>query len=94
MKLVDTNVWLAAVLSGHDFHTVVREWLEGEVVTDGLLFCRSTQQSFLRLLTTAAVLRPLGIPPLTNAEAWAVYQGFLEDPRIAYAQETAELESS
>jgi toxin-antitoxin system PIN domain toxin len=47
-----------------------------------VLFCRATQQSLLRLLTTAAVLAPYGNPPLTNDEAWQVYAAFAADDRI------------
>jgi toxin-antitoxin system PIN domain toxin len=50
-------------------------------------FCRFTQQSFLRLLTTAAVLAPYGIPPLSNQAAWTAYDGFLADDRITWVEE-------
>jgi toxin-antitoxin system PIN domain toxin len=92
MKLVDSNVWLALALSGHDFHDAALHWLETETLARELLFCRSTQQSFLRLLTTTAILQPFGNPPLTNAEAWQVYEGFCADPRIAFVPEPADLE--
>ena len=58
------------------------------------MFCRSTQQSFLRLLTTRAVLAPYGIPALSNKAAWSAYEGFLADERIAWAEEPRGLESS
>jgi toxin-antitoxin system PIN domain toxin len=58
-----------------------------------VLFCRSTQQSFLRLLTTRAVLAPYGIPPLGNKAAWSAYEGFREDKRIGWADEPRGLES-
>ena len=70
MKLPDSNIWLALALSFHEFHDAALDWLDGEKSEGELLFCRSTQQSFLRLLTTAAVFSPFGNPPLTNAEAW------------------------
>ena len=57
------------------------------------LFCRSTQQSFLRLLTTRAVLALYGTPPLSNKAAWSAYEGFLADERIAWASEPRGLES-
>jgi toxin-antitoxin system PIN domain toxin len=85
--LADTNVWLALTLSGHPFHRVAREWFDAQSAARSVLFCRSTQQSFLRLLTTDAVLRPYGIPPLTNAAAWAVYDGLRSDRRIGWAAE-------
>jgi uncharacterized protein len=92
MKLVDNNIWLALALSEHDLHDTALTWLETETLAGELLFCRSTQQSLLRLLTTPAILRPFGNPPLTNAEAWQVYESFLADPRMAFAPEPADLE--
>ena len=92
MKLVDTNVWLALALSGHDHHASARDWVQTETNSGELLFCRSTQQSFLRLLTTAAIFKPFGNPVLTNAEAWGGYQGLLNDRRLGFAQEPAGLE--
>src|SRR5690349_12536806 len=92
MTLVDTNVWLSLALSEHDFHKVAVDWLETEKHAGKLVFCRSTQQSFLRLLTTASVIERFGIPPLTNSQAWQLYQGFLSDRRISFVEEPAQLE--
>jgi toxin-antitoxin system PIN domain toxin len=86
-KLVDSNVWLALTLSKHVFHTACHEWLKRCTKTGEVLFCRATQQSFLRLLTTRAVLNAYGNPPLSNAEAWAVYEGYGADKRITFAEE-------
>ncbi len=55
------------------------------------MFCRASQQTLLRLLTTAAVLSPYGIEPLTNEEAWAVYETLVSDDRIAFGAEPARL---
>jgi predicted nucleic acid-binding protein len=44
MTLVDSNVWLAVVLSGHDFHDTARDWLGAETALGGTFFCRATQQ--------------------------------------------------
>lgn len=38
------------------------------------------------------MLRPYGIDALTNCEAWAAYEAFLADPRIAFAVEPGGLE--
>lgn len=80
MQPCDTNVWLALALSGHVHHDIARAWLEtvDEPVT--VYFCRVTQQAFLRLLTTNAVLAAL-----TNAQAWDAYQAFAADDRIVMA---------
>jgi toxin-antitoxin system PIN domain toxin len=87
VRLADSNIWLALALSKHTFHPAVRGWFARQKPPTAVLFCRSTQQSFLRLVTTAAVLAPYGIPPLSNQAAWAAYDGFLADDRIAWVEE-------
>jgi toxin-antitoxin system PIN domain toxin len=87
MILPDSNVWLALALSKHEFHATVRTWLGEQKSSESVLFCRSTQQSFLRLLTTSAVLAPYGVPPLSNKKAWSVYEGYLADGRISWVDE-------
>jgi toxin-antitoxin system PIN domain toxin len=82
MVLCDSNVWLALALSGHVHHEVSRDWLETIDAAASIFFCRATQQSFLRLLTNASVLRPYGNPPLTNRQAWKAYESLLADDRI------------
>jgi len=94
LNLCDSNVWLALALSGHAHHELARDWLDTVDEPATVLFCRSTQQSFLRLLTNSAVLAPYGNPPLTNREAWQAYEALLADYRIVLrAEEPAGLES-
>ncbi len=81
--LLDVNVWLALVLSKHVHHDAARRWFEGVDNRDAILFCRVTQQAFLRLLTNAAVLAPYGNLPLSDSEAWSVFDRLAADPRIA-----------
>ena len=83
MILCDSNVWLALALSKHAHHNAVRKWLEMVEEPASVVFCRATQQALLRLLTNASVLKPYGNPPLTNREAWRIYEAFLADDRIA-----------
>lgn len=83
--LCDTNVWLSLALDGHQHHTNTCEWLDGIEKPAEVYFCRATQQSLLRLLTTRAVLAAYGNPPLTTSEAWQVYDKFLTDDRIVMA---------
>ncbi len=87
MTLPDTNLWLALALSKHTHHTAARAWLDGEDKPDSILFCRSTQQSLLRLLTTAGVMSLYGIASLSNKDAWAVYEAFIADDRIVFQSE-------
>ena len=87
MVLCDSNIWLALALSGHVHHGVARNWFEGVEAASSVFFCRATQQTFLRLLTNAAVLGPYGNPPLTNVHAWEAYDALLADDRIAFRTE-------
>lgn len=86
-RLCDSNVWLALALSEHVHHVAAQEWLTTIEDADSVAFCRATQQSFLRLLTNASVLRPYGNPPLTNRQAWRAYESFLADERIVLTME-------
>jgi len=92
MKLPDVNIWLALALSGHSHHRAARIWLDEQEAQDSIFFCRATQQGLVRLLTTTEVLACYGIPPLTNREAWAVVERFMEDDRIAFANEPGGVE--
>lgn len=82
MYLCDSNVWLSLALSAHVHHRAAHVWLDTATEPRSVMFCRATQQSVLRLLTTAAVLAPYGNPPLTNDQAWQTYQAFAADDRI------------
>src|SRR5712691_3310120 len=93
MLLADGNVWLALALSKHAFHGAVRAWFARQKPAEAVLFCRSTQQSFLRLLTTSAVLAPYGIPPLSNRAAWSASEGFRDAKRIGWVDEPRGLET-
>jgi len=87
VTLCDSNVWLALALSAHVHHHRARRWLDTVDAPATVLFCRVTQQAFLRLLSNAAVLAPYGNPPLTNHEAWSAYQALLADDRIVLRME-------
>jgi toxin-antitoxin system PIN domain toxin len=87
MPLADSNVWMALALSKHKFHPATRGWLRRQSARDPALFCRMTQQTFLRLLTTKEILAPYGTPALSNTAAWSIYEGFRADARISWAHE-------
>ena len=75
--LADVNVWFALAVEEHRHHRQARAWWDE---TPGLFgFVRTTQLGLLRLLTSAG---PMGGQPLTNQQAWAVYDGFLSDDRV------------
>jgi toxin-antitoxin system PIN domain toxin len=85
----DVNVWLALTWEGHAHHAIARAWFEGLDVTTRLGFCRFTQISLLRLLTTQAVMGP---ELMTQAEAWTAYDRWMQDSRILFLDEPANVE--
>jgi toxin-antitoxin system PIN domain toxin len=86
LYLPDTNVWLALSLPLHVHHMGARAWLDSVQDEASIYFCRSTQQSFLRLLCSGVMLtRIANTPsPLTNEAAWAAYEALLADDRIVF----------
>lgn len=92
MKLADSNVWLALAISAHGHNQLASKWLLGQPARKEVVFCRLTQLSLLRLLTTNAVFNPYGSAPMTNTEAQQFYAGLLADPRVGFAPEPPGLE--
>lgn len=68
-SLFDTNVWIAAIFTTHPFHKQARQVLQRATPADPAVFCRSTQQSFLRLASTPTLLKVYGAEGLTNRDA-------------------------
>jgi uncharacterized protein len=92
VRLADVNFWLAQAILKHEFHEAAKRSFLEESEAGEWLFCRATQHSFLRLLTTGAVFKPYGSEPLTNRQAWEVYDGILASSRVLYGEEPPELE--
>lgn len=85
----DINVWVALSHGGHVHHDVASDWY-GSLESDVRFhFCRFTQLGFLRLLTAEAVM---GDDVLTQSEAWAVYDRWLEDDRVGFLEEPPGIE--
>src|SRR5437867_1390919 len=89
--LCDHNLWLALVMAPHEHHVAAVALWQAQSDSESLLFCRSTQQGFLRLLTTEAVFRPYGLWPRTMNQAWDIYHRLGKDGRVAYRDEPAGL---
>jgi toxin-antitoxin system PIN domain toxin len=89
MLLPDVNVWLALTFDSHEHHPPAKAWFAA--LSDELcLFCRSTQQGFLRLSTSRKVF---GNHALTLVEAWRKYDLFQTDARISFANEPENTEA-
>ena len=87
--LLDVNVWLAIVASGHPHHLVSRNWVEE--CPGVAAFCRITEMGLFRLLTNGTVM---GADVLDARGAWRVRDQFLENSKIVFVNEPAEFERS
>lgn len=86
-SLFDTNLWLAAVFQSHPFHDQASSALRAATSRTPAVFCRSTQQSFLRLLTTPALQAAYGAESLTNSDAWVALDALLAMQQVQSREE-------
>lgn len=89
--LLDSNVWLAAAFAEHPAHAVSRRVLCSASADEPALWCRATQQSFLRLASTPVITQAYGVPKTNNGDAWAALQTFLALPQVDVIDEPPEL---
>jgi toxin-antitoxin system PIN domain toxin len=87
---LDVNVWIALSVSGHSQNSNAFNWLEELPDDSTLIFSRFTQLGLLRLLTNTAVM---GDEALTLRRAWAVYDRWLQDPRVQFYPEPRNIDA-
>jgi toxin-antitoxin system PIN domain toxin len=89
LNFLDSNLWLALLWSRHMHSEEARLWFEtaGE---EQFFFCRFTQITVLRLLTTDQIM---GKDAKTMSEAWSLWDRVWADTRIAFLPEPDEFES-
>lgn len=85
--LFDTNLWLAAVFTSHPFHTVAQQALQQAKPGQPAIWCRATQQSFLRLLSTPAISKFYGADGLSNRDAWVALEALQALPQVEFRDE-------
>jgi hypothetical protein len=90
LNFPDVNVWLALIWKDHSHFEAARLWFE-RAATEKFLFCRFTQISVLRLLTTERVMLD---DVQTMAGAWKLWDRIAADDRIAFVSEPEGLERS
>ena len=88
LNFLDANVWLALLWSRHIHAERAREWFE-QAGEEQFFFCRFTQLTILRLLTTERII---GKDTKTMSEAWGVWDRVWADTRIAFLPEPDDLE--
>ena len=82
--LFDTSTWLAATFEQHPSHSVARQALRQATATQAAVFCRATQQSFLRLLSTAALAKAYRAVPLTSSDALLTLDNLQALPQVTW----------
>lgn len=85
--LIDTNVWVALAFSTHSHHHHALEAFAQCSSESPAIFCRATQQSFLRIATTPVIQKTYGAPSLNNHDAWVAFEVFLAIPSVMYRGE-------
>jgi len=89
LNFPDANVWLALLWSRHIHSGKAQQWFDrsGE---EQFFFCRFTQLTVLRLLTTIEIM---GNDAKSMAGAWGVWDQVWADSRIAFLPEPDGLEA-
>ncbi len=80
--LVDTSVWVAAFFDEHEFFLPAQAFLASCGGEEPALFCRASEQSWLRLVTTPSLHRLYKVPPVTNPDAVAILATWHALPHI------------
>jgi|SRR5215472_9159469 len=88
LNFLDANVWLALLWSRHVHSEKARFWLE-QAGQEQLLFCRFTQITVLRLLTTEQIM---GKDTKSMSEAWGLWDRIWSDDRVVFLPEPEDLE--
>jgi toxin-antitoxin system PIN domain toxin len=87
--LFDANLWVALAFPRHPHHKGALGVYAMASTDQPAIFCRSTQQSFLRLASTPALLRLCGTMGLTNEDALAALDQFMSISSVSYRDEPA-----
>ena len=89
--LFDTNVWIALVFQSHPLHAAANRAFVLTSPQRKAYFCRSTQQSFLRLASSENMARQYGVRPISNREAFALLESFMQRPSVGFREEPPNL---
>jgi len=88
LNFLDANVWLALIWSRHLHSEKAQSWFQ-QAGEEQFFFCRFTQMTVLRLLTTDPIM---GADTKTMSEAWSLWDRIWADTRIAFLPEPDDLE--
>src|SRR5437016_12691511 len=88
LNFLDANVWLALLWSRHVHSERARYWFE-QAGEEQFFFCRFTQITVLRLLTTEKIM---GKDTRSMSEAWALWDRTWADDRVVFLPEPENIE--
>jgi len=88
LNFLDANVWLALFWSRHVHSETARAWFE-QAGEQQFYFCRFTQLTVLRLLTTEKIM---GSDTKTMVDAWSLWDRVWADRRIEFLPEPEGIE--
>jgi len=80
--IVDTSVWIAGSFESHPYFPVANSFLAGPQRADTVWLARVVENSFLRLLTTAALCRGYDSPMISNSQAVEILGKWRSLPHI------------
>jgi toxin-antitoxin system PIN domain toxin len=86
-SLIDTSVWVALAFGNHPHHRQAKAAFELADNLHPAVFCRATQQSFLRQLSSPTLQSAYRSKPISNAAAWAKWEELIELPQVVFADE-------
>jgi toxin-antitoxin system PIN domain toxin len=88
LNFLDANVWLALLWNRHVHAERARSWFE-RASEEQFVFCRFTQLTVLRLLTTEKIM---GSGTKSMSQAWGVWDRIWADDRISFLAEPEAIE--
>lgn len=89
LNFLDANVWMALFWERHLHSEKARQWFE-QSEEEQFFFCRFTQVTVLRLLTTDKIM---GKDVRTMSQAWGLWDQVWADSRISLLPEPEGLEA-
>jgi hypothetical protein len=88
LNFLDANVWLALLWSRHIHSRTARLWFD-QAEDQQFFFCRFTQLTVLRLLTTEKIM---GNDTKTMSDAWGLWDQVWADGRVEFLPEPDDFE--
>ena len=92
-RLFDSGVWVALSFASHPHYAAAKQAFEAADSARPAAFCRVTQTSFLRLVTTPSVQAMYGSPVITNEQAWAKWEELIALPQVVWLDEPPGLDA-